>query len=71
MKEVRNGMVRDYQPELAMQIQEEAENLIAFMLRRDDEIRERLRRLAGLAQRKRGKAADMAVDDAGTSLAAQ
>lgn len=45
-------MAREYQTSAAVQIQEEAENLIAFMLERDREIRERLRRLAGLAQRK-------------------
>jgi hypothetical protein len=63
-------MTRDYQREVAVQIQEEAENLIAFMLLRDDEIRARLRRLAGLAQRKHRLSADMPQDDAATSPAA-
>jgi hypothetical protein len=44
-------MARQYEVRAAVQIQTEAENLIAFMLERDEEIRERLRRLAGLAQR--------------------
>jgi hypothetical protein len=45
-------MARQYEVRAAVQIQTEAENLIAFMLERDEEIRERLRRLAGLAQRR-------------------
>jgi hypothetical protein len=45
-------MARQYEVRASVQIQTEAENLIAFMLERDEEIRERLRRLAGLAQRK-------------------
>jgi hypothetical protein len=43
---------------MAVQIQEEAENLIAFLLERDarrqredEEVKRRLRRLTGLAQR--------------------
>jgi flagellar biosynthesis/type III secretory pathway chaperone len=34
-------------------VQEEAENLIAFMLERDTEIRARLQRIAGLAEMQR------------------
>jgi hypothetical protein len=51
-----------YEPRMAVQIQEEAENLIAFMLERDaqrrredEEIKRRLRRLTGLSQRAHAK----------------
>jgi triphosphoribosyl-dephospho-CoA synthetase len=53
-----------YEPRTAVQIQEKAENLIAYMLERDaqrrredEEIKRRLRELAGLSQRAHAKGA--------------
>lgn len=55
-------MAQRYEPRMAVQIQEEAENLIAYMLERDarrrredEEIKRRLRRLTGLSQRAHAK----------------